>query len=1487
MEMKQCYETSSAQRRVFIQQQFNPQSTAYNLPSVFKIEGELDTKRLEEAMVKLIGRHESMRTIFEADLENYDISQIVLDDIPFKLEMLNVEEENLHERLNQLIKPFHLDQAPLFCVKLIYTSEDNCYLFFDIHHIIADGISIQNIMKEIVLLYMGTELPPVDVQYVDYVMWQNDLFTNQEFRSQENYWMEQFKNELPVLDLQTDFVRPVQNGGLGRYAYFQIEKPVIDQLKELAHKEDATLFMVLFSLYTVMLQRYTSQNDIVIGTPIAGRRHTELEPVIGMFVNTLAFRVKPQGTMTFRQLLSEVKQTALAAYENQDYPLDQMVEKLKINRSSDRHPLFDTMFVLQNMDTADVDMDGLHFQPFELKTCSAKFDLTLELTEKDGLVCGRLEYNTELFKRQSAERMTQHFTNIAEQAAEAPDKILHQFEMMSLEEKREILEGFNDSTPDYPIKTIAQLFEEQVNLHPDHLAVLYDGLTCTYRELNERANQLARTLQAKGMSNGKAVGLMAERSLELIVGMLAVSKTGAAYVPIEPDYPVQRISNMLEDSGSEWLLVHGSFQQDMPDHLEIIDLQNPMLYTGEKNNLNLSSDPDGTAIMIFTSGTSGRPKGIMIKNRGISRLVKETSYVELNHHTRMLQTCALGFDVFTFETWAPLLNGGRLYLTDKETYLDAEKLKPFLLEHQINIMVPTTALFNHLLNQDPKIFNTLDTIIVGGEVMSPPHARLLKQNHPNVKLKNGYGPAENTTYTSIYDVTGLEKGSIPIGKPISNTSCYVLDPFLQPVPVGVAGELFIGGDGVAAGYANRSELTEEKFITIPSLQGKRLYLTGDLVKWRSDGNLIYLGRQDDQLKIRGYRIELEEINQQILGLSDILESVVIPIKKADKETKLCAYYTAETMITPQEMRSMLKQRLPDFMVPDLYMQVEEMPMSANNKINKKALPSPEFVSVATENNQVEDELERAIAHVWQEVLAVGVIGVNDHFFAIGGQSLKATLIVAKLRKALNVDIGLNDLFIHPTIKGLATLLRSREKVNSNLEVKTVEKREYYPATSQQTRMIIVEKMKRVPDTSQHITDISWVEGQLDIVRVRKVVQQLIDRHDSLRISYHLTINGLMFKVAEKLEFQLKTFKGTEEQVPDLINTFIRPYDLSHSPLFRIGLITVADDKHLLIFDIHHSIADGFSLGLLVKEFVTLFHGEQLPELDFQYKDYAVWQQSFTKTDKWKRQERFWLDVLKGTLPILNLPLDFPRPSEKVYEGELLDFQISEKLTERLKQVAIDENTTLYVVLLTAYFTLLYKYSGAEDMIIGAPVAGRNQAEFQQMFGMVANTLPLRNYPAAHKTWREFLQEVRGNTIQAFENQDYQLEQLLEKMGISPSANRNPLFDTIFVLQNMDIPPIDLEGLRFVPYFRQRNTSILDLILLAKEESGRLNFTLEYCTRLFKRETMKQMEVHFITLLEKLVDGDLNQTLIQLQINSDKAAVINHQSSESLADTFSF
>lgn len=1485
-----CYETSSAQRRLFTLQQFNPKSTAYNLPAVFKVQGKLNLNKFEQAVQKLVRRHESMRTTFAIDLETNEILQNVLEDVSFSINCTTCVASELETNLTSLIQPFDLEKAPLFRIHLIRISSEEQYLCFDIHHIIADGISIQNIMQEIVYLYNDLPLPPVEVQYVDYVMWQNDLFTNGDMDFQEQYWLEQLSGELPVLDLQTDYVRSSVHVDGGNTLHFELDIEVVQQIRQLAQQEGSTLFMVLLSIYSSLLHRHTDQNDLIIGTPIAGRRSIELESVIGMFVNTLALRIRPTGDTTFRELLHQVKQTTLSAYDHQDYPLDLLVEKLNIPHSSGRNPIFDTMFVLQNMSMEAVELDGLRFSPYPQNNNSSKFDISLEINEEGDHLTGKLEYNSELFALDTMERMLAQFMRIAKQIAVNPDLPLYQLQLLDRTERDVLLQQFNDHASDYPLRTIDQLFEEQVEHYPDHKAIYYNGEIYTYRELNKRANSLARLLQMKGVMPGSAVGIIAERSLELIVGIIAVSKAGAAYVPIEPDYPAERIQHMLEDSGSQWLLVQGDHDYGRKD-LSTINLLDDSVYVYEDTNIHIDSDPDRTAIIIFTSGTTGRPKGILIKHRGISRLVKNTNYVQLDQHTRMLQTCALGFDVFTFETWASLLHGGTLYLTDKSTYLDATRLKPFLLEHDINIMVPTTALFNHLISEDPTLFNSLQTLIVAGEAMSASHAQLLLQQHTDVTLINGYGPAESTSYTTAYQVTVEDQQYVPIGKPISNTTCYVVDRYDQPVPIGVVGELLIGSAGIAGGYANRADLTAEKFVAIPHLEMGTLYRTGDLVKWRADGNLIYIGRRDDQIKIRGYRIELEEIKQQLLTLPFIREAVIIPLKEKDQETRICAYYTANGTPTVADLRSQLQQKLPEFMVPQLYMQLDKMPLSANHKINIKQLPKPELLAVDNKSLPIaeqyfRDELEKTIGTIWSEVLERSDISANDHFFSLGGHSLKAVLIIAKLRKLLGVDIGMEDIFNHPTVREMADILRHRQQEKGN-QPQLVEQRNFYPATSQQTRFFIMEKMKRIADTSNNITDAQWVRGPLDIEQFQKVGRQVMERHESLRLSHELIGQQVIFKIHEDLDFPLQVIEATEDKLPQLIQQFIRPYNLSEAPLFRIGLIQLNPELHVFLFDIHHSIADGFSLGLFATEFISLLAGKTLPPLTFQYKEYAVWQQSIQKSDSWKKQEQYWLDTLKGNIPTLHLPLDYERPAERSYEGSVQDFTLDRETTMQLKQLAIKTNTTLYMLLLTTYFTLLQYYTGDEDIVIGTPIAGRNQAEFQQLIGMFVNTIVLRNQPIPDKKFHTLLMEVRQNTLQAFNNQDYPLDLLLEKLDISPVADRNPLFQTLFVLQNMDIPPLQAKELEFQPYVYEQRTNIIDLSLMITEKNEQLLCAFEYGIHLFKQDTISRMGQHFITLLQALTKNNIETTLTDFYHVIDPTPDQADINQTWLTDNFSF
>ncbi|MFD1990033.1 non-ribosomal peptide synthetase [Paenibacillus nicotianae] len=1490
MSTSACYETSSVQRRLFTLQQFNPQSTAYNLPAVFKVQGRLNITKFEQAVKVLVERHESMRTTFIVDLDTNEILQNVLENIHFSINYITCTEDELEATLKNIIQPFDLAQAPLFRIHVLCISDEEQYLCFDIHHIVADGTSIQNIMKEIVCLYNDLPLSPVEVQYVDYVMWQNDLFANGEMDFQENYWLEQLKGELPVLDLQTDYARPSVRNGSGHTLYFELNTEVVQQIRQLAQQAGSTLFMVLLAIYSSILYRHTDQDDLIIGTPIAGRRSTELESVIGMFVNTLALRIRPTGEMTFRELLHQVKQTTLSAYDHQDYPLDLIVEKLNIPRTSGRNPIFDTMFVLQNMSMQAVELDGLRFSPYPQQHSSAKFDISLEINEEGDQLKGKLEYSSELFALDTMERMVSQFVRITSQIAVQPDLPLHQLQLLNTAEEQKLLQQFNDHASDYPLYTIDQLFEEQVIRYPENTAISYNGKIYTYRELNERANSLARLLQTKGVIPGSAVGIIAERSLELIVGIVAVSKAGAAYVPIEPDYPAERIQHMLTDSGSQWLLVQGEYAYHKED-MCIIDLLDSAVYTQDYTNLELNNNPENTAIIIFTSGTTGRPKGILIKHKGISRLVKNTNYVNLDQHTRMLQTCALGFDVFTFETWAPLLHGGTLYLTDKSTYLDATRLKPFLLEHDINIMVPTTALFNHLISEDVTLFNSLQTVIVAGEAMSASHAQLLMQQQAKVTLINGYGPAESTSYTTAYQVTIDDQHSVPIGKPISNTTCYVVDRYDQPVPIGVVGELLIGGAGIAGGYANRIDLTTEKFIIIPHLETGILYRTGDLVKWRADGNLIYIGRRDDQIKIRGYRIELEEIKQQILSLPCIREAVIVPIKEKEQETRICAYYTANGIPDITDLRSKLQQKLPEFMVPQLYMQLENMPLSANHKINLKQLPIPEqpkvnHNSLSLSEQQFKDELEQTIGAVWSEVLEIPEIGANDHFFEMGGHSLKAVLIIAKLRKVLEVDIGIEDIFNQPTVREMADQLRYRQQEKA-IQPQLIEKREFYPATSQQTRFFVMEKMKRKSDTSNNITDAQWILGPLDIQQFKKVGKQVMARHESLRLSHKLIGEQVFFKIHDNLELPFQLIKATEEEMPQLIQQFIRPYDLSQPPLFRIGLIQIHPEKHLLLFDIHHSIADGFSLGLLAKEFINLLAGNTLSPLPFQYKEYAAWQQSIQQSESWKRQEQYWLNTLNGDIPQLQLPLDYIRPVEQSYEGAFQKLVVDQETTMQLKQLAIKTNTTLYMLLLTAYFTLLHYYSGDEDIVIGIPVAGRNQAEFQQLIGMFVNTIVLRNQPVPDKTFYRLLMEVRQHTLEAFNHQDYPLDLLLEKLEIQPVADRNPLFQTLFVLQNMDIPLLQAKELDFQPYVYEQHTNIIDLSLIITEKDEELICTFEYGIHLFQEDTIRGIAEHFTSLLSVLTTTDIDHTLADLYTIVAPARDQVEVSPDWLTDTFSF
>ncbi|KAF6650627.1 non-ribosomal peptide synthetase, partial [Paenibacillus sp. EKM301P] len=850
-------------------------------------------------------------------------------------------------------------------------------------------------------------------------------------------------------------------------------------------------------------------------------------------------------------------------------------------------------------------------------------------------------------------------------------------------------------------QTIHGLFETQTAHTPEQPALYFEGEQLSYRELNERANRLARTLRSQGVTKDRLVGLMTERSIDMIVGMLGILKAGGAYVPIDPTYPEERIRYMLDDSGTELLLTQSHLVDKVAfdGHMLVLDGAQSV-YHEDGSNLEPLSGPNDLAYVIYTSGTTGQPKGVMVEHRNVVRLVKNTNYAQLDADTRILQTGAIVFDASTFEIWGSVLNGGQLVLVSQDVILDVLKLKDAVHSYGITTMFLTTPLFNQLSQQDLTLFERIRELLVGGDVMSVPHMNRVLEAHPSLRISNIYGPTENTTFSTVHAIIGVQSESVPIGRPIHNSTAYVVDHSMRLQPVGVWGELLVGGDGVARGYRNRPDLTSEKFIDSPFRSGERCYRTGDMVRLNADGTLEYKGRIDAQVKIRGYRIELGEVETQLLKLEAVQEAVVIAREDEQGQKQLCAYVVANEEVVASVLRSTLSQKLPGYMIPSYLVQLEQMPLTPNGKIDRKALPAPED-SLQTGADYVAPRtwVEVKLAQIWQDVLGLTQVGVKENFFEIGGHSLRATTLASKIHKELNKPLPLRSIFEAPTIEQLAVVLEQLDQV-TYASIPVTEERSFYPLSSAQKRLYVLHQFDP-QDVNYNMPSVLQVSGPLDVKRVEHAFRQLIARHASLRTRFDLIDSEPMQWVEDTVPFEVEYTKVQAEgattdtdtrvgkEVDELVSCFVRPFDLKAAPLLRVGLVdlgvsgTEQEPQHVLMLDMHHIVSDGVSMGVLTNEFVRLYDGEQLAPLRIQYKDYAVWQQSETHQEWMQRQEAYWLDTFRGELPVLDLPTDFARPSIRSTAGDTVVFGLEREVSERLKELAAHTGSTLYMVLLAA------------------------------------------------------------------------------------------------------------------------------------------------------------------------------------------------------------
>lgn len=1036
------YPTSSQQRRLYALQQLDLNTTAYNIPGAYFLEGDVDLEKVESALNSVIERHEVLRTRFK--IVDGDLVQIVEDKVLLELEVEEIEIDKVETKISSFVRSFDLEMAPLLRAKLLRGGDGDCILLTDMHHIISDGTSNQILIGDFSQAFSGGLLEPLPLQYKDFSVWQQEGAGRDLLEKLKGYWIKQFNDDIPILEMPTDFSRPKVFDFRGANYDFVLNEEISTAIREYCREQGVTLYMFLLACFGITLSRWSGQEDIVIGNAVSGRDYPDIEGILGMFVGSLAMRVRPTGRKRFEEYLDEVKWMCLDGLENQQYPFEELVEGLELRRDTSRTPLFDVMLVVQNFDRGSESEKSGAIRTYCMENRTSKFDMTLYASDLAGGVGFQLEYATSLYREETVSRFAGHFVRVLESVVSDPLAKLSSIDILDATERDQLLHGFNETDVAYPRdKCVHELFELQAGRVPEEIAVICEGKALTYRELDERSNRLARTLREEyGVASDTLVALFLERSLEMIVGMLGVLKSGGAYLPLDPSYPAERIRFMLEDSDVNLALSNLEDPSIVSSLATVLDLRMDASYSTDGSALDHVEESSDLAYALYTSGSTGRPKGVLIEHRSVVNFMQAmTNGLSMQPGEAIVSATTYSFDIFVLESLVPLMFGLRVVLASHWEQLDPRSLNELIHSSGAELFQSTPTLAKELLRVEGAVsqLSGVRALLIGGEAFP---SGLFEEIRvvSSANVFNMYGPTETTIWSSFSEV---DEGSINIGSPIANTHFYVLGRSGDLVPIGAKGELYIGGDGLARGYLNREDLTSEKFVESPFDLGERIYRTGDLARWLADGRVECFGRIDDQVKIRGFRIELGEVESSLSQLEGVLESVVVS-KELGGEAVLVAYYVSDGRSDDSSIRDGLKRALPPYMVPSFFVELDSIPLTSNGKVDRKALPDPsgrgqrlcEYVAPR-------DEVEEKLVEIWQEVLGIDKVGIDDDFFELGGHSLKALSVVSKMKDTFEINISLAEFFEIPKIRDIAervsTLILSRtshdrDEIHSSEEV---------------------------------------------------------------------------------------------------------------------------------------------------------------------------------------------------------------------------------------------------------------------------------------------------------------------------------------------------------------------------------------------------------------------------------------------------------------------
>ena len=1472
------------QESLWLVNELAPASASYNNIVGLRLQGDLDVGTLRRAIHEVVRRHETLRTTFE--MAGGSLAQLIAPELEIEVPVVDVaaggcaasDPEVLRRAEEEARRPLDLRRGPLIRATLLRAAADDHLLVVTLHHIIADGWSVGIFLRDLTAVYAAfaagrpSPLPEPALQYADYAAGQRERLGGPRLERELAHWRRALQDAPRFLTLPTDRPRPRAQSDAGATHRFTLPASLVRRLRDRCRSEGVTLFMALLAAYEVLLHRYSGQDDVLVGTPVTNRFRSELEGVLGYFLNMLVVRADLSGDPGFGELLRRVKRATLAAYGHAELPFDRLLEDLRPPRDPGRSPLFQVAFAVQggpgqDLHAAGLSIPGLLLEPMEIAPGASKYDLTLCMIDEPDRLTGHLEYRADLFDERTVARMAVHLQAILDGALRDPDLPVSRLPLLDAGERARLLYEWNDAgAAPAAERCIHRLFEEQADRTPDAIAIVAGSERWTYADLDRRANQLAHRLRRHGIGPERMVGLLLQRSAHLPVALLGVLKAGGAYVALDPDHPPERLSFLLRDAQVALVLTEDRLADRLPAGTppalrldgEAADLAGECVE--RPHDL---SHPRNLAYAVYTSGSTGRPKAVATEHRNAVSLIDwaRRAYSR-DALAGVLAGSSACFDCTPFEVFAPLASGGTAVVCG--TSLDLPTL-PAAGDVRLVSTVPSVVVE---LVRSGGLPDSVRVLNIGGEALAPSLVRQVYETTGVERLYNLYGPSEATTYatrTLLPRASGAalqEGGSVPIGRPISNTRAYVLDRNLELVPAGVVGQLCLSGGGLARGYLNRPALTAARFVPHPFSEepGARLYLTGDLARHLPNGDLDFVGRIDDQVKIRGIRVEPGEVQAILNAHPDVRESLVVP-EAGPQGVRLVAYLLPRdgVELTAAALRRHLGDRVPAHMIPGAFVTVDRFQLAGNGKIDRRALPAADLVEHQAYAPPRTPE-EEILAGIWEDVLEVDRVGAHDNFFELGGHSLLGLQVVARIGQRLGAEVPLTALFETATLGELAERLRGARAAEPEEPILAASGDGPRPLSYAQQRVWFLEQFTR-GSVAYNVPVALRLHGPLDAPALEAALREIVRRHHALRAQVRTDAGrpAQFVRPEAGLSLPVTDVAGEAAALEAARAEVARPFDLEHDLLVRARLLRLAEDDHVLVLVLHHIATDGWSMGIVREELAALYRAfregqpSPLAPPPVQYPDFAVWQRHWLESPRVQRQLDYWKARLAGLPEALDLPADRPRPAVRGSAGATALFKVPPRVTDRLRKLARDEGATLYMVLLAVFQVLLRRYSGQTDIRVGTPVAGRARAELERTVGFFLNTLVLRGDLAGNPGFRRLLEHVRRDTLDAFANQDLPFERLVEELNLPRDLSRTPLFQAMFTLQNARPGEFRMEGLQVAPLALENPSAKFDLDLTMLESEAYLYGGLNYSTDLFEPATARRMVRHFQHLLEAVAD----------------------------------